>query len=273
MSLAFHKMHGIGNDAMIVDGREAPVRLDADLVRRLGDRRRGVGFDQLILLERHPEADVRMRIWNPDGGEAGACGNATRCVARLLMDEQGGDRVTIMTGAGLLTAWRNGADWAVAMGPPGLAWHQVPLAGPRDTLHLDIDLGGLADPVAVSMGNPHAVFFVADAEAVDIGRLGPVLEHDPLFPERANIGICQVIDRGTLRLRVWERGAGLTPACGSGACAALVAAARRGLCEREAELRLDGGSLRIAWREDSVVMSGPAAYCYAGQVARELLEP
>ncbi len=269
MRIPFVKMHGSGNDFVVFDERAAPLGLTPRRAAAIADRNEGVGCDQFIVIERAPEgsgADAFMRIRNPDGAEAGACGNATRCVARLLAAETGRDRVAIATLAGVLPA-AIGADGTISvdMGKPRLGWQDVPLARPCDTLHLALEAGMLADPAALSMGNPHATFFVPDVAAVPIAELGPLLEHDPLFPERANIGIAQVLAPDRIRLRVWERGAGLTRACGSGACAALVNAARRGLGERRATVIVDGGRLTIAWRDDDhVVMAGGAAISFHG---------
>jgi diaminopimelate epimerase len=268
MMIPFRKMHGLGNDFVVIDGRAQALALDDRLARTIADRRTGVGCDQLIVIEppRSGLADAFMRIRNADGGEVEACGNATRCVASLLMDEKRRSHVVIETVAGLLDAEsRAGGRVAVDMGPARLDWRDIPLAEPKDTLHLGIALGQLADPVGVSMGNPHAVFFVADAEAVDLAALGPPLEHHKLFPQRANIEVAQVLDRRRIRLRVWERGAGITLACGTGACATLVAAARRGLSERRATIVLDGGELEIEWlKADHVLMTGPVATAFTG---------
>lgn len=282
MSLQFRKMHGAGNDFVIVDTRGRP-NLTEQEARALADRRLGVGCDQVIGLET-PEnagesggagqgADIFMRIRNPDGSEAGACGNATRCVAELLRETTGRTSLTIRTIAGDLPATYQGGDrWSVDMGAPRLGWRDIPLAEPADTLAIPLECEDLRDPACLSMGNPHATFFVDDLAEVDIPRLGPVLEHAPIFPERANIGFAQILapdDKGgdRIRLRVWERGAGLTLACGSGACAALVNAARRGLASRAATLLLDGGELRIEWREDNhVVMTGPTATAFTGSI-------
>src|SRR6185437_295111 len=223
----FIKMHGLGNDFVVLDARKAKLSLDAGAARAIADRHTGVGCDQLIVIERarDPAADVFMRIRNADGGEVEACGNATRCIADLVMREAGRDRAVIETAAGLLDATAAGPERiTVDMGPARLDWRDVPLARECDTLHVPLALSPLADPVACSMGNPHATFFVPDAEAIDLATLGPVLEHDPLFPERANIAVVQVLSPTRLRFRVWERGTGITVACGTGACAALVAA-------------------------------------------------
>lgn len=275
--LAFSKMHGLGNDFVILDARARPLILSEGQVRLIADRRRGIGCDQLIILEpaRQAGADLFMRIRNPDGSEAAACGNATRCIAGRVMEETGRDRAVIETVAGLLTAERSrdGAEIAVDMGRARHDWRDIPLAQACDTLHLPIELGPLTDPVAVNVGNPHAVFFVPDVTAIDLAVLGPQLEHHPLFPARANIEVVQVLDRGTLRMRVWERGAGITEACGSGACAVLVAAARRDLTGRVADVLLDGGRLRIEWRESGHVrMTGGWTKSFEGQIDLAALE-
>jgi diaminopimelate epimerase len=270
--LDFHKMHSLGNDFVILDRRSGKLALNEAQIRQIADRRHGVGCDQLLSLEPSQRADLFMRVHNPDGSEAQACGNGTRCVARLVMEEHLARRVRIETRADVLAVTANVLGYTVDMGRPRFGWDEIPLSQSMDTLSLDLALGPLAGPVAVSMGNPHAVFLVDDAEAVPLEQLGPELEHHPLFPERANIGIAQVRDARTIRLRVWERGAGLTPACGSGACAALVAAVRRGLTERSADLLLDGGRLKIAWNEaDRVLMTGPASHSYSGRLHPELL--
>ena len=260
MQLAFTKMHGAGNDFVVLDARAAPIQLAPAQAAALADRRRGIGCDQLILVEPAPGAAAFMRILNSDGSEAGACGNATRCVASLLFD--GRDAITIRTSAGDLAAERL-ADGRVRvdMGPARLGWQDVPLAHEADTLHLPVK----GDPAACSMGNPHATFFTRDVDLVE--RLGPALERDPLFPERANIGFAQILAPDRIRLRVWERGAGMTLACGSGACATLVNAHRRGLAGREAAVEMDGGTLGILWREDGhVLMTGPVATSFRGVV-------
>jgi diaminopimelate epimerase len=274
----FIKMHGLGNDFVVVDARREPFRPGQAAARRIADRRFGVGCDQLVILEpgqgeNANGADLTLRFHNPDGGEAEACGNGTRCAASLVMAETGAKHLTIRTEAGLLRA-EAGSNGMVSvdMGAAHTDWREIPLARAMDTLHLDLACGPLRDPVATSMGNPHATFFVADLAAIDIAALGPKLEHDPLFPERANIGIAQVTGPERLRLRVWERGAGLTMACGSGACAAAVAAARRGLTGRKVTLDLDGGPIHIDWRADNhVVMTGPVATAFAGVLGPELL--
>lgn len=269
MTVSFRKMHGLGNDFVVVDVRQNGVVFTEEQVRRIGDRRRGIGFDQFITIEppRQPGATAFMGIRNPDGSVAGACGNATRCIASLLMTEAGTDTAVVETVSGLLPA-RRAADGTVTvdMGPARLDWQDLPLSEARDTLHLGIGAGDLQDPVGVSMGNPHAVFFVPDVAAVPLTEVGPVLETHTLFPRRCNIEIVQVEARDCLRMRVWERGAGITQACGSGACATLVAAVRRGLSDRRAEVVLDGGILTIEWRDSDghVLMSGPTATSFTG---------
>jgi diaminopimelate epimerase len=271
----FFKMHGLGNDFVVLDFRGGPIPLGVGAARRLADRRTGIGCDQVIMLEppRHPAAQVLMRIRNADGTEAEACGNATRCVADLLYRETRDPRVRIETAVRLLEAAALGDGFfAVDMGPARTGWDEIPLARAMDTDRVDLMLGPLTEPVCTNIGNPHATFFVDDVEAVDLARLGPALEHHPLFPERANIGIAEVRDPRSIRLRVWERGAGITPSCGSGACAALVAAHRRRLAERRAAVELDGGTLEIAWREDShVIMTGPTALSFEGAFDADLL--
>jgi diaminopimelate epimerase len=271
----FIKMHGLGNDFVVVDARARALDVSGTGTRRLSDRHTGIGFDQLITIDSAsaPGADIDVRIFNADGGEVGACGNAMRCVAHLLRDESDGE-LSIRTAAGILRAWHDGPDgtnYAVDMGPARGAWHDIPLARECDTDHVPVSNGPLSDPVAVNMGNPHAVFFVDNVAQVPIETLGPVLEHDPMFPERANIGVAQVTGPDALRLRVWERGSGLTLACGSGACAAAVAAHRRGLTGRDVRITVDGGDLDISWREDGhVIMSGPAAESFRGTIDENL---
>jgi diaminopimelate epimerase len=269
MTIPFVKMHGCGNDFVILDARPHAFGVGPAQAAALADRHKGIGCDQLIIIEPTATADAFMRIFNPDGSEAGACGNATRCLADILLRETGRTGVTIGTISGNLPATRRPDGLIqVDMGPVGLDWTDIPLAHPMDTLRLPLP----GDPAAASMGNPHATFFVPDVDAEPITVRGPRLEHDPLFPQRANIGFAQVIDPGTIRLRVWERGAGLTLACGSGACATLVNAHRRGLTHRHANVIVDGGVLQIEWRNDNhVLMTGPVATVFHGQVALEAL--
>ena len=276
----FLKMHGLGNDFVVLDARAADLELTPERRRTIADRRLGVGCDQLIVLERPTdrEADVFMRIYNSDGGEAGACGNATRCVASVVMDERNSDHVTVQTIAGLLESQKTGLGSnglpviSVDMGPARLDWREIPVSQACDTNHLPLGLGPLQDPVGTNMGNPHATFFVGDADAIPLAELGPKLEHARLFPERANIGVAQLLGEDRLRLRVWERGAGITLACGSGACAAVVAASRRGLVQRKADVVLEGGTLTIEWlRDGHVLMTGGIALAFKGELDRSLL--
>jgi diaminopimelate epimerase len=264
----FTKMHGCGNDFVVLDEREAVLGITPARAAAIADRHRGVGCDQLIVLEKSPAhgVDAFMRIRNPDGSEAGACGNATRCVVDLLASQTGRTVFTIQTISGLLPARvLDDGRIEVDMGAARTGWVDIPLAHPADTLHLDLSANGVCDPAAVSMGNPHATFFVPDLDAIDIPAIGPVLEHAAIFPQRANIGFAQILSPERIRLRVWERGAGLTLACGSGACATLVNAVRRGLVARRAKVLVDGGELEIAWREDGrVMMTGPAATAFHG---------
>jgi len=273
--LPFIKMHGLGNDFVVIDARKRPIALSAPAARAIADRRRGVGCDQLIVLEAPRDRDTQafMKIRNADGGESAACGNATRCVGAFLMAESGAKEARIGTEAGILVAEGSGAAVTVDFGAPRLDWREVPLAKACDTLHVPISEGPLSDPACCSMGNPHGTFFVPDADAVDLATHGPKLEHHPMFPERANIGVAQVISRDRIRLRVWERGAGITLACGTGACAALVNASRRRLADRKATLILDGGSLTIEWRESDghVLMTGPVAISFTGEIDPSLV--
>lgn len=259
--LPFMKMHGLGNDFVVVDERTGPARVTPDLARAIGDRHRGVGFDQLAVIRDHTEADLELLFWNSDGSTAGACGNATRCIAAWDMARRGVATLTLRTERGLLRA-RDGGDGltSVNMGAPLLDWGDVPLAQALDTLHLPI----AGDPVATGMGNPHCTFFVADAEAVDLSTFGPEHERHPLFPERTNVQVAHVLAPDHLRMRVWERGAGLTLASGSSSCAVAVAAARRGLTGRRVRIDLDGGTIHVDWRDDGVWMTGPTAHVFDG---------
>jgi diaminopimelate epimerase len=276
-TLEFRKMHGLGNDFVVLDGRERVIPMTGVLARAIGDRHTGVGCDQIIVLEppRTPDAALLMRIFNADGTEAGACGNATRCVASLVMEETGERRLGIETISGVLPAMRAGGRLiAVDMGLARLRWRDIPLAAAVDTSAAPAGIDeGLGPACCTSMGNPHATFFVPDADAVDLARLGPILERHSLFPERANIGIASLLGPDRLRLRVWERGVGLTLACGSGACAAVVAAARRGITGRRAEIVMERGSLSIAWEPNGhVLMTGPVATSFRGTLDLAALE-
>jgi len=270
MGIPFRKMHGLGNDFVVLDARTRPIRLGAVEAAAIADRKTGVGCDQLILLKApvNARADIAMHIFNADGSEPGACGNAARCIARLALDETGRRQIVIETPSGLIEGEAAGDLVSVDMGKARLDWREIPLAQEMDTLSLPVSLGDLKAPTATSMGNPHATFFVADADSVPLGELGPVLEHHPLFPDRVNVGVAEMRGRGAMRLRVWERGAGITRACGTGACAATVAAVRRGLADRKIEVVLDGGRLTIEYRTDgSVMMTGPVATSFTGELA------
>jgi len=259
--LAFLKMHGAGNDFVIIDSRGRNSMITPALARVLGDRNRGVGFDQLAEIRDAQDADFALDFWNSDGSRAGACGNASRCVASLIMDQTGKDRVQFRTSRGNLCAERRAdGQISVNMGAPQLDWAEVPLAGDTDTLHLPI----AGDPVAVGMGNPHCIFFVPDAEAVDLPAVGPGFEHDPLYPQRTNVEFASLIGPDHLRMRVWERGAGITLACGSGTCATVAAAHLRGLTGRSVTVDVDGGVLQVDWREDGVWLTGPVAHVFDG---------
>lgn len=267
--IKFQKMHGLGNDFVIV---RAPIHsFSPDQCRQIADRHYGVGCDQFIVMEpaQSPEADIFMRIYNPDGSEAGACGNATRCVAHVWMTENKKDRCVIQTIAGLLRCVLKGDQVQVDMGAPWLDWADIPLAESRDTNAIAFRDLPLPEAVTVSMGNPHCIFFIDDINAVAIESLGPLVENHPLFPKRTNVEFAQVLASDKIRMRVWERGAGVTQACGSGACATMVAAVRRKLTGRAAEIVLDGGSLFLEWRESDshVLMTGPVAYVFEGTIA------
>ncbi len=269
-AVTFTKMHGLGNDFVVIDARRQPLALSAAQARAIADRRLGVGCDQLIVIEPSASADAFLRILNADGGEVSACGNASRCIGAVLMAEKKADHVTLETRAGALEARLAANGVAVDMGPARLGWQEIPLAREMDTAHVELSIDTtsgerLSDPVCVSMGNPHAVFFVRNPQRYDLATLGPVLEHDALFPERANITLVEVLARDRAVMRTWERGAGLTLACGTAACATLVAAHRRGLMDRKARLTLPGGDLEIEWRHDGhVIMAGPVATSFAG---------
>jgi len=276
--IAFQKMQGVGNDFVVLDARSGGLSakaLTATSAKAIADRRIGVGCDQVVLIESPSgEGTAAMRIRNADGGEVATCGNAARCVALLLMMENGEDRVSLETAAGLIEAVREDSNWIrIDIGIAKTDWHAIPLKEAADTLHLDLCDGELRDAVAVSMGNPHAIFFVEDVEQVPLAEVGPRLEHAPIFPERANIGVVQVLSEDRLRLRVWERGAGLTLACGTGACAAVVAANRRGLLCPESEVVQDGGTLTVRIREDGhVLLSGPAVWSFKGELPSEFID-
>lgn len=261
MMRRFHKMHGLGNDFVIFDARAEALEMDGALARAIADRRTGIGCDQLILLEPSSVADVKMRIFNGDGGEVEACGNAARCVALL----EGGE-TSIETRGGTIRGSAGDAGASVDMGEPRFGWDEIPLAYPMDTAAMPVGWEDLQSPSAVNVGNPHIIFFVDDAQEVELERLGPEIERDPLFPQRVNVNAAS-LDGGAIELRVWERGAGLTQACGTGACATAVAAIRRKLAKSPVEVRLPGGPLTISWAPgEPVLMSGGASHVFTGEL-------
>jgi diaminopimelate epimerase len=263
----FHKMHGLGNDFVVLDARAEPVPITPERARAIADRRTGIGCDQLILIEPSAAADLKMRIFNADGGEVGACGNAARCVTWL---EGGAPRIE--TAGGIIAGQANGAGASVDMGAPRFGWDEIPLAYSMDTAALPVGWEELENPAAVSMGNPHVIFFIDQpVEAVELDRLGPLIETDPLFPERVNVNVARV-EGDHVNLRVWERGAGLTRACGTGACATAVAAIRRGLARSPVKVRLPGGVLTVEWQRGGTVrMSGPTAHVFTGEIDLQAL--
>lgn len=264
----FMKMHGLGNDFVVIDARAGAFDVTPPLAQAIADRHRGVGFDQLAVITPSDQADVGLVFYNADGSTAGACGNATRCVARHEMDMTGRDAMTLATERGVLQAKRAGDAVSVNMGHPQLDWQDVPLARACDMLHLPLD----GDPVATGMGNPHCTFFVDDVMAVDLNTLGPRFEHDPLYPERTNVQFAQVVGENHLRMRVWERGVGVTLASGSSSCATAVAAARRGLTDRKVRIDLDGGPIDIEWRNDGVWMTGGTAHVFDGVFTQDFMD-
>ena len=264
---AFMKMHGLGNDFVVIDTRGRPAATTAALARALGDRHRGVGFDQLAEI-RDADAGIALEFWNADGSRAGACGNATRCVAGYIMAETATDRLDVTTSRGALQAVRlPDGQVSVNMGPPQFRWDEIPLAHEVDPATLPLD----GAPVALGMGNPHCVFFVDDAEHTDPAVRGPEIARKPLFPQGTNVEFATVRSDGTIRMRVWERGAGVTLACGSGACATAVAAAHRGLTGRRVRMELDGGWIELDWRDDGVWMTGPTMHVFSGTLTPEFL--
>src|SRR6218665_713424 len=273
MIKTFLKMHGLGNDFVIFDGREGvPLYLSTDAIQKLGDRHTGVGFDQMVILDpaKTDQAHVFMRIFNNDGSEVGACGNVTRCVADLLMRQSGRTEITVQTAAGYLHARRAGPGRvSVDMGKVRLGWQEIPLSQEQNTISVSVSEGMLKNPVAVNVGNPHAVFFDQHLKDVPLEKLGPVIETHPMFPEKVNVEVVRVDSDSAVTMRVWERGVGITRACGTGACAVAVAAARRGLTGRKVSVTLEGGVLDIEWREsdDHVVMTGDVAEVFSGTLA------
>ena len=266
--ISFMKMHGLGNDFVIVDSRGRGPLISAEIACGLGNRHLGVGFDQLAVISDSPQADFALTFFNADGSTAGACGNATRCVAQYEMQRLGRKTLSLITERGVLQACQEDALVSVNMGHPMLMWDEVPLAREMETLHLPLE----GRPTATGMGNPHCTFFVEDAEEVDLAQFGPRFEHDPLFPERTNVQFAHVMAQNRLRMRVWERGVGVTLASGSSSCATAVAAARLGLTGRRVEIQLDGGLIDIDWREDGVWMTGATMHVFDGVLTAQFLE-
>jgi diaminopimelate epimerase len=272
--MKFFKMNGAGNSFVIFDARREKLSLTPERIREIADPVTGAGADQIIAMEPSIRGDVFMRIWNKDGGEVAACGNATRCVASLVMEEQGSDALTVETAAGRLAATRNREGRvSVDMGSPLLKWEEIPLSERMDTRGIDLKVGPqdapyLQLPGAVNMGNPHCVFFVPDVSKVDVAGIGAMIEHHPLFPQATNVEFVQVNSPRHMRVRVWERGVGITQACGTGACASVVAANRRGLVERSCVVQMDGGDLQVHWREDHdrVILTGPVELEFEGKM-------
>ncbi len=266
--LPFMKMHGLGNDFVVLDARARRITVTPALARALGDRHRGVGFDQLALMTMVGDT-LHLTFYNSDGSLSAACGNATRCIARFVMQETGATTLHLTTERGSLEA-RDAGDGltSVNMGQPQLDWREIPLAREMDTLMLPID----GAPTATGMGNPHCSFFVQDIAAIDIAAFGAAHEHHPLYPERTNVQVAEIIGPDHIRMRVWERGAGLTLASGSSSCAVAVAAARRGLTGRAVRIDLDGGTLHVDWREDGVWMTGPTTHVFTGTLTPAFLE-
>ncbi len=277
MKIPFKKMHGLGNDFVVIDARAENIPLTPAQSRAIADRKRGIGCDQLLVMKpaSNQSADFFMEVINSDGTVDSICGNGTRCVARLFMDETGRNTAKIETGAGILIAEdNNGNAVCVNMGQPQFTDAIIPMAGTHDTSNVTFnEFPELPSAVVVNMGNPHTVFFVPDAEAVDLAAIGPHLENHVFFPKRTNVEFCHIIDAHKIRMRVWERGTGITEACGSGASSVLVAAVRRGLVKDYAEIVLDGGNLHIEWRDSDncVYMTGPTAFAFDGVIGQELL--
>ena len=256
----FHKMHGLGNDFVVIDARSIAPAITPARARAIADRKHGIGCDQLIVLEPSHSADLSMRIFNADGGEVESCGNAARCVVALL-----GKDVSIETKGGIISGRMAGAEVTIDMGMAKFEWQDIPLAFSMDSAALPLAWEELAAPMAINVGNPHVVFFVADCDQVELERLGPIIEHDAAFPERVNVNVASIVN-GEIRLRVWERGVGLTEACGTGACATGVAAIRQGKVTSPVTVNLPGGTLIIAWvPNEPIIMTGGTAYVFNGQ--------
>lgn len=278
-TIPFRKMNGLGNDFVILDARTRSLKITSEIARRVANRSHGIGCDQLIVLEPSDKADAFMRIYNSDGSEVGACGNAARCVALLLAQETGRVEITIETQEAILRAEATSTEHVtIDIGAPKLAWDEIPLAEPfHDTTGIELQIGPIDEPLlhspsVVNVGNPHVIFWVEDVQAHDLARFGPLLENHPLFPERANISLAQITSRSSLKVRTWERGAGLTKACGTAACAAAVSAARKRFTDRKVTVELPGGPLAIEWADDNhVLMTGPAELEFEGALEADTL--
>jgi diaminopimelate epimerase len=280
LPVAFRKMNGLGNDFVVIDARERPLSISNEQARAIADRKTGIGCDQLIVMEKSSLADVKMRIWNAEGGEVESCGNASRCIADIVMDEKGEDSATIDTKGGFLVGTRAGKlQVTIDMGKPRFEWDQIPLSEKfADTRHIELQVGPIDEPLmhspsVVNVGNPHCIFWVKDLDVVNLGRVGPMLEHHPLFPERANIEMAKVVARDHVIVNVWERGAGLTKACGTAACAVMAAGFRIKIIDRAARITLPGGDLLMSINEETghVIMTGPLEYDYEGVLPEGLL--
>ena len=280
MSLAFRKMNGLGNDFVVLDARATPIAISEHQARAIADRKTGIGCDQLIVLEYTPNADVRMRIWNAEGGEVSSCGNASRCIADLIFDETKLNTATIETKGGMLTAKKAGERMVtIDQGKPKFGWKDIPLSEAfADTRHIELQVGPidaplLHSPSVVNVGNPHCIFWVDDLDVVDFSKVGPMLENHPMFPERANISLAKVVARNHVLLKVWERGAGLTQACGTAACATMAAGHRIKIIDAKCRITLPGGDLFMAVNEDNghVLMTGPATYDFEGVIPDAML--
>ncbi|HJR83242.1 MAG TPA: diaminopimelate epimerase [Sphingomicrobium sp.] len=263
MTRTFHKMHGLGNDFVIFDAREEPLSMDEPLARAVSDRKTGVGCDQLIVLEKSSVADLKMRIWNHDGIEVESCGNASRCVVALTHAK------SIETGGGLVEGTEQGSDIEVSLGEPHFEWDKIPISYAMSTNPLPMGWGELDNPIALNVGNPHVVFFVENADGIDLDELGPRIEHDPVFPQRINVNVAEFHPDG-IRLRTWERGAGITRACGTGASATAVAAILTKRVQSPVKVTMRGGSLTIAWEPGQPIrMTGGATYVFKGEIDLE----
>jgi diaminopimelate epimerase len=279
-AIAFRKMNGLGNDFVVIDARERPVDISVAQARAIADRKSGIGCDQIIVMEKSSLADVRMRIWNAEGGEVESCGNASRCIADIVMDEKGTTSATIDTKGGFLVGKRAGKLMVtIDNGKPRFDWDQIPLSEKfADTRHIELQVGPIDAPLmhspsVVNVGNPHCIFWVDDLDVINLGRVGPMLENHPLFPERTNVEMVKVVSRNHVIVNVWERGAGLTQACGTAACAVMAAGHRIKIIDAHCRVTLPGGDLMMSIDESNghVIMTGPLAYDYEGVLPDGLL--